>query len=187
MPTSSSPSSRLFSFSLRFRLRISRASSNSSRPLSSKQQMRVQFPLPAPSSPDAPASAARHEELLSSSRSEPILRRGSPSATRRARVQLPLGSPLDHDGLVTLDSLIRSPHCVRFAGDPRPSRRWQSRDCACVTSRRRQVQSLRAALHLRMAQSGESAPFGSERLEVRILLRRPIVIDMPTWPNWQRP
>jgi hypothetical protein len=24
----------------------------------------------------------------------------------------------DHDGLVTLDSLIRSPHCVRFADDP---------------------------------------------------------------------
>lgn len=28
---------------------------------------------------------------------------------------------MDHDGLVTLDSLIRSPHCVRFAGDPLPA------------------------------------------------------------------
>lgn len=54
----------------------------------------------------------------------------------------------DHDGLATLDSLIRSPHCVRFAGDPRhanSARRWQSSDCACTTSRRRQVRSLRAA------------------------------------------
>lgn len=29
-----------------------------------------------------------------------------------------LAGQLDHDGLVTLGSLIRSPHCVRFAGDP---------------------------------------------------------------------
>ena len=45
-------------------------------------------------------------------------RRGSPlvsaSSSSHERAQR-----MDHDGLVTLDSLIRSPHCVRFAGDPR--------------------------------------------------------------------
>jgi len=29
-----------------------------------------------------------------------------------------LPGQLDYDGLVTLSSLIRSPHCVRFAGNP---------------------------------------------------------------------
>src|SRR5436309_2717544 len=93
---------------------------------------------------------------------ELILGRGSPAATRCARVQLPLGSPNtaplrrifvaaimgdvqqrvrsgpqpDYDGLVTLGSLIRSPYCVRFAGNPRGSeRRGSSRDDTCMTSR----------------------------------------------------
>ena len=193
---------------------------------SSKLTMRVRVPLPAPRSPHATATPPRRPPLQGTAPIfEPILRGGSPSATRCVRVRLPLGSPgsqvpqADHDGLVTLDCLISSPHRVRFAGDPLHDlheRRWQSSDCACMTSRRRQVRSLRAARFMGSSPRGESclahssfgrdsrrvhrsfpflrfaahgstwqsAPFGSERLEVQILLRR---LDMPMWPNWQRP
>lgn len=67
----------------------------------------------------SPSARSRGPQSRGPRPSEPILRGGSPSATRRTRVRLPLGSPTDHDGLVTLGSLIRSLHCVRFAGDPR--------------------------------------------------------------------
>ena len=53
---------------------------------------------------------------------EPSSWRGCSSAKRQVRVRFPLGSlrqhETDRDGLVTLSSLIRSSHCVRFAGDP---------------------------------------------------------------------
>jgi hypothetical protein len=53
-----------------------------------------------------------------------------------------------HDGLVTLDSLIRSPHCVRFAdGPPRPLTGTTS-GCGSIW---------------------QSARFGAERLQVRFL------------------
>lgn len=99
----------------------------------------------------------------------------------------------DHDGLVTLDSLIRSPHRVRFTGDPRAARdmrarvadairssfltrRWLSSDNTCSTSRTRQVRSLRAArptsILLSIVQRRDHSPRKGE-MKVRILLLRP--------------
>ena len=42
----------------------------------------------------------------------------------------------DHDGLVTLDSLIRSPHRVRFTGDPRAARDMRARAADARGARR---------------------------------------------------
>ena len=47
--------------------------------------------------------------------------------TWNASSQLLVAADSDHDGLVTLGSLIRSPHCVRFTGDPRAARDMRAR------------------------------------------------------------
>ena len=58
--------------------------------------------------------------IRSKENDEPILwvRIAACKAASEGSIPSRLSTQLDRDGLVTLSSLIRSSHCVRFAGDP---------------------------------------------------------------------
>lgn len=160
-------------------------------PQSSKLMMRVRFPLRAP-----PPS---HFQTRAGSPMRSVVCKTACEGLTPSR----LSTATDHDGLVTLDSLIRSPHRVRFTGDPRAARdmrarvadakriplsrttrRWLSSDNTCSTSRTRQVRSLRAARlvlrssFLSIVQRRDHSPRKGE-MKVRILLLRPIYFYMP--------